>query len=111
MRKLTKNALAVTALPTAGLMSLQQPGIANAATLRAFGASVSALGVTLAETPVSDINSPSNTVTNVTADGLLSANTLSTSVSIDPNTGTENAQATTQGLTLNFLASAITAGA
>jgi hypothetical protein len=111
MLKLTKKALAAVAVTSATVLTLQQPGVASAATLRAFGVRVNALGVTLAETPVSDVNSPNNTASNITAGSLLSAGTLATSVSIDPVTGTENATATVQGLTLNFLAASITAGA
>jgi hypothetical protein len=111
MHKLLKNALAGTAIATCALLTLQQPGVANALTLRAFGASVSALGVTLAQVPVSDVNNPNGSVSNVTADGVLSAGTLSTAVSIDPNTGTETATATAQTLLLNFLAASISAGA
>jgi hypothetical protein len=111
MRRLTRSALAVVALASAGVLTLAQPGVASPATLRAFGVSVSALGITLAETPVSTVASPNNTATNVSAGSLLSAGTLVTSVSIDTNTGTENASASTQGLALNFLAASITAGA
>jgi hypothetical protein len=111
MLKFTKKALAVTALASAALLSLQQPGMATAATLRAFGASVNVLGTTLVEIPVSDVNNPNGQVTNISADGILSAGTLTTAVSIDPVTGAETATASAQGLTLNFLAASVTAGA
>jgi hypothetical protein len=111
MLNLTRKALASVALASAGLLCLQQPGVASAATLRAFGVSVSALGITLAETPVSTVGSPNNVAVNVTAGSLLSAGTLATSVSINPVNGTENATANVQGLTLNFLAASIAADA
>jgi hypothetical protein len=111
MVKLAKSALATVALASAGVLTLAQPGAATAATLKSFGVSVSALGITLAQTPVSTVASPNNTALNVTAGSLLSAGALATSVSIDPVTGTENASATTQNLTLSFLAASITAGA
>jgi hypothetical protein len=76
MLKLTRNALAAVALASAGVLTLQQPGVASALTLRAFGASVSALGVTLVETQVSTVLSPNNMAVNVTAGSLLSAGTL-----------------------------------
>jgi hypothetical protein len=110
MHKLLKNALAGTAIATCALLTLQQPGVANALTLRAFGASVSVLGVTLAQVPVSDVNNPNGSVSNTTADGILSAGTLSTAVSIDPVTGTETATATAQTLALTFLAASVSAG-
>lgn len=111
MLKLARKALATVALTSAGLLALQQPGVANATTLQAYGVSVNALGVTLAETPVSTVSSPNNTVANVTAGSLLSAGSLATSVSIDPTNGTETASASTQNLGLTFLGSGITAGA
>lgn len=111
MLKLTKKALAAVALAGAGVLFLQQPGVANTATLRAFGASVNALGQTLAETPVSTVLNPNASVSNITADGVLSAGTLTTSVTLDPVTGAETATATAQTVALNFLLASVTAGA
>lgn len=111
MLKLARKALVTAALSSAGLLTLAQPGVANAATLRAYGVSVNALGVTLAETPVSTVASPNNTAVNISAGSLLSAGSLSTSVSIDPNNGNETASASTQNVGLSFLGAGITGGA
>jgi hypothetical protein len=111
MLKFTRNALAAVALASCGVLTVAQPGVADSLTLRAFGVSVSALGITLAETPVSNVASPTNVVTNISAGSLLTAGTLATSVTIDPNTGTETASAAVQGLALNFLLASINAGA
>ncbi len=111
MLNLTKKALATVALTSAVALMTAQPGVASPATLKAFGASVSALGITLAEIPVSTVGDTPHTVSNITAGSLLSAGTLTTAVTIDPVTGTEVAAASTEGLTLSFLLASITAGA
>jgi hypothetical protein len=110
MRKLTRKTLVATALASAGVLFLQQPGVASPATLRAFGVSVNALGLTLAETPVATVANPNATLVNVSVDGLLNSGTLATSVAIDPDTGTETASASVENADVTFLAASVTAG-
>jgi hypothetical protein len=108
MRKLTRKALGVTALASAGVLFLQQPGVASAATLKAYGASVNALGLTAGPTPVSTVASPNNSLASLTVGTLLSTGTLTTVVGIDP-AGTETATATVQNANASFPAGTFSA--
>jgi hypothetical protein len=111
MLQLTKNALAVTALASAGVLFFQQPGVAGEATPKAFGVSVNALGLTLAETPVSTVAHPHATLATSAVGSVLTSDTLTTSASVAPDTGTETATARVERAKLSALATGVSADA
>jgi hypothetical protein len=81
----------------------------DASTIQAYGVQVSALGVTLAKTPLATSATPNATLASVSAGGLITTGTLTATVAIEP--GFETSSASTQDVSMTFLGSGFSAGA
>ncbi|GAB3661778.1 choice-of-anchor P family protein [Actinocorallia lasiicapitis] len=110
-----KRFLAVTAIAGAGALCMQQPGIADPATLSAYGVSISALGTTLAAVPLATGANSTQTILTIPVNPLVNSGTIEATTTTDPGTGVETAFAETQDLAISLAglatlsASAITA--